>query len=487
MFVNIARSSETKEPYSFALESEINVGDIYTFDSTFVSLEKVTDILIDTVKIKYENAFVNLEKGTAWKYDNRNFQYFLNVPVNDTNIKLTFKKDRNDEVNTQMKHIKVKKGTVYIEISVPKALYGTNVCGISSSDVNTLYEKLASLLTDVGVVFGYDGSHLDFKNYKVTRIDRSFCFNAGSKEAKEEYLRIFKKLRIPYHDPGRCKAFDDYDYETGFSHGSDSSDCIMYDKSEESDIKSEPDILRLEIRCRKTKGGKSDFGLFGEVLNNNQTLVDILQQYRFDLKILPEHEFFETIKAFLAAERNLHKGEKARKLPKYLQYEDETILEFFQYINDYSEVAAYLAENTLFNVCKTITAKLGIMNLYTIIDEELNFVDNVLSRASSIKKKVAPLEEVVDESVTAKDETITKVSSIKKEDIPLEEEINLVDELVTFKVETTKTDDKPYKGVSVADLIVKIGKHQNTESVYLFVVDFLNLIKNKQPIPYKRE
>lgn len=109
MFVNIARSLETKEQLSFALESEINVGDIYTFDSTFVPLEKTTDIFIDTVKIKYENAFVNLEKGTTWKYDKKNYQYYLNIPVNDTNIKLTFKKDRNDEVNTQMKHIKVKK------------------------------------------------------------------------------------------------------------------------------------------------------------------------------------------------------------------------------------------------------------------------------------------------------------------------------------------------------------------------------------------
>ncbi len=487
LLVNARGIYGAKEPYSFALESEINVGDIYTFDSTFVPLEKTTDIFIDTVKIKYEGAFVTVGKNSPWKYDNRNFQYFLNVPVNDTNIKLTFKKDRNDEVNTQMKHIKVKKGTVYIEMSVPKVLYGTNVCGINSLDVNLLYEKLASLLTKECVEFSFDGSHLDFKNYKVTRVDRSFCFDAGGEEAKEEYLRIFKKLRIPYHDPGRCKAFDDYDYETGFSHGSDSSDCIMYDKSEESDIKSEPDILRLEIRCRKPKGGKSGFGLFGKVLNNNnQTLVDILQQYRFDLKILPEYEFFKTIKAFLAAERNMHRGEKARKLPKYLQYEDETILAFFQYINDYSEVAAYLAESTLFNVCKTITAKLGIMNLYTIIDEELNFVDNVLSRTSSIKKKVAPLEEVVDELVTVRDET-TDVSSIKKEDIPLEEDINLVDELVTFKVETTKTDDKPYKGVSIADLIVKIGKPSKTESVYLFVVDFFNLIANKQPIPYKRE
>lgn len=445
------------EPFSFALESEINVGDIYTFDSTFVPLEKTTDIFIDTVKIKHENAFVNLEKGTTWKYDKNNYQYYRNIPVNDTNIKLTFKKDRNDEVNTQMKHIKVKKGTVYIEMSVPKVLYGTNVCGISSSDVNALYEKLASLLTDAGVIFSFDGSHLDFKNYKVTRIDRSFCFDAGSKKAKDEYLQIFKKLRIPYHDPGRCENFDDYDYDTGFSHGSFSNDLIMYDKNQESKIKSGPNILRLEIRCRKPKVGKSDFGLFGEMLNNNnQTLVDILQQYRFDLKILPEREFFKTIKAFLAAERNMHRGEKARKLPKYLRYKDETILEFFQYINDYSEVAAYLAEGTLFNVCKTITDKLGIMNLYTTIDEEFSFVDNVLSRTSSIKKKGAPLEEVFDEPVIVNDKI-------------------------------TKKDDKNYKGVSIAYLIVNLGKQQKIKSGYLFVVDFFNLIENKQPIPYKRE
>jgi len=447
----------TNEPFSFALESEINVGDIYTFDSTFVPLEKTTDIFIDTVKIKYENAFVNLEKGTAWKYDKKNYQNYRNIPVNDTNIKLTFKKDRNDEVNTQMKHIKVKKGTVYIEMSVPKVLYGTNVCGISSSDVNALYEKLASLLTDAGVIFSFDGSHLDFKNYKVTRIDRSFCFDTGSKKAKDEYLQIFKKLRIPYHDPGRCENFDDYDYDTGFSHGSYSSDFIIYDKNKESKIESGPNILRVEIRCRKPKGGKSDFGLFGEVLNNNgQTLVDVLQQYRFDLKILPEQEFFKTIKDFLAKERNLHKGEKSRKLPKYLRYKDETILEFFQYINDYSEVAAYLAEGTLFNVCKTITDKLGIMNLYTTIDEELSFVDNVLSRTSSIKKKGAPLEEVFDEPVIVNDKI-------------------------------TKKDDKNYKGVSIAYLIVNLGKQQKIKSGYLFVVDFFNLIENKQPIPYKRE
>ena len=343
-------------------------------------------------------------------------------------------------------------------MSVPKILlYGTNVCGISSSDVNALYEKLASLLTDAGVILNFDDSHLDFKNYKVTRIDRSFCFDAGSKKAKDEYLRIFKKLRIPYHDPGRCENFDDYDYDTGFSHGSFSNDFIMYDKNEESKIESGPNILRLEIRCRKPKGGNSDFGLFGEVLNNNnQTLLDILKQYRLDLKILPEQEFFKTIKDFLAKERNLHIGEKARELPKYLQYKDETILEFFQYINDYSEVAAYSANSTLFNVCKTITAELGIMNLYTIIDNELSFTDNALSHVSSTEDEATPLEEVLDEHVIVNDKI-------------------------------TKKDDKNYKGVSIAYLIVNLGKQQKIKSGYLFVVDFFNLIENKQPIPYKRE
>ncbi len=453
---NMSKTSGGNKSLSFELVSEMNVDDIYTFDSEFVPFEEATDIFIDTVKIKCENAFVYTGWRSKWRYDESKYQFFFNILVNDTHIKLTFRRDRNDDIYSYPK-----KGTVYIEMSVPKVLYGTNVCGINVSDVNLLYEKLASLLTDAGVVFSFDDSHLDFKNYKVTRIDRSFCFNAGSEEAKKEYLRIFKKLRIPYHDPGRCEDFDNYDYDTGFSHGSDSSDCIMYDKNEELkeelEFNWEPVILRLEIRCRKPKGGKSDFGLFGDVLNNNnQTLVDILQQYRLDLKILPEQEFFKTIKAFLVAERNMHIGEKARKLPKYLRYKDETILEFFQYINDYSEATAYLKNSTLFNACKTITAELGIMNLYTIIDNKLSFIDNALSHYSSIEDEATPLEEVFDEHVIVNDKI-------------------------------TKKDDNPYKGVSIAYLIINLGKQQKIKSGYLFVVDFFNLIENKQPIPYKRE
>ena len=462
MFVNIARSSRTKKSLSFELVSEINVDDIYTFGSEFVPFEEATDVFIDTVKIKCENVFIYTGWRSKWRYDESKYQYFFNIPVNDTNIKLTFRKNRNDDM-----YFYFKKGTVYVEFSVSNVLYGTNVCGISSSDVNTLYEKLASLLTEAGVILNFDDSHLDFKNYKVTRIDRSFCFDAGSEKRKKEYLRIFKNLRIPYHDSGRCKNFDDYDYETGFSHGSDSSDFILYDKNEElrehkrveieADNEIKINVLRLEIRCRKPKGKKSDFGLFGEVLNNNnQTLLDILKQYRLDLKILPEQEFFKTIKDFLAKERNLHKGEKSRKLPKYLRYKDETILEFFQYINDYSEVAAYSANSTLFNACKTITAELGIMNLYTIIDNKLSFIDNALSHYSSIEDEATPLEEVFDEHVIVNDKI-------------------------------TKKDDKPYKGVSIAYLIINLGKQQKIKSGYLFVVDFFNLIENKQPIPYKRE
>lgn len=454
MFVNITRSLKTKKSLSFALESVINVGDIYTFDSVFVPLEKANDIFIDTVKIKYENAFVNLGKGTAWKYDKEKYQHYVNIPVNGTNIKLTFKKDPDDSICMQ-----TVKGTVYVEMSVPIVLYGTNVCGIKSTAVNALYEKLTSLLTDADVEFSFDGSHLNFENYKVTRIDRSFCFNAGSEEAKEEYLRIFRKLRIPYHDPGRCKDFDDYDYETGFSHGSDSSDFILYDKNEElrehkrveieDDNEMKINVLRLEIRCRKPKGKKSSdneslnekppdkniFGLFGKVIrSNNQTLLDILKQYRLDLKILPEQEFLKTIKDFLAKERNLHSDKKARRRPKYLQYTDEAILDFFQYINDYDEVTAYDKNDTMFNVCKTITSLLGVMNIYTIHDKSLSFIDDVLSHA-----------------------------------------------------ETTKTDKKPYKGISIAYLMFMIGTTQKSESVYLLVVDFFNLILNKQPVPHKRE
>lgn len=440
MIVNIARSSRTKKSLSFELVSEINVDDIYTFGSEFVPFEEATDVFIDTVKIKCENVFIYTGWRSKWRYDESKYQYFFNIPVNDTNIKLTFRKNRNDDM-----YFYLKKGTVYVEFSVSNVLYGTNVCGISSSDVNTLYEKLASLLTEAGVILNFDDSHLDFKNYKVTRIDRSFCFDASSEKRKKEYLRIFKKLRIPYHDSGRCKNFDDYDYETGFSHGSDSSDFILYDKNEElrehkrveieADNEIKINVLRLEIRCRKPKGKKSDFGLFGEVLNNNnQTLLDILKQYRLDLKILPEQEFFKTIKDFLAKERNLHSDKKAKQRPKYLQYTDEAILDFFQYINDYDEVTAYDKNDTMFNICKTITSLLGIMNIYTIHDKSLSFIDDVLSHAV-----------------------------------------------------TTKTDDKPYKGISIAYLMCMTGTMQKFDFVYLFVVDFFNLIENKQPIPYKRE
>ena len=96
------------------------------------------------------------------------------------------------------------------------------------------------------------------------------------------------------------------------------------------------------------------------------------------------------------------------------------------------------------------------MNLYTIIDNKLSFIDNALSHYSSIEDEATPLEEVFDEPVIVKDET-------------------------------TKTDDKNYKGVSIAYLIVNLGKQPKIKSGYLFVVDFFNLIENKQPIPYKRE
>ena len=63
----------------------------------------------------------------------------------------------------------------------------------------------------------------------------------------------------------------------------------------------------------------------------------------------------------------------------------------------------------------------------------------------------------------------------------------MFDEPVIVNDKITKKDDKNYKGVSIAYLIVNLGKQQKIKSGYLFVVDFFNLIENKQPIPYKRE
>ena len=59
---NMSKTSGTNKSISFELVSEINDDDIYTFDSEFVPFEEATDIFIDTVKIKYENAFIDYTK-----------------------------------------------------------------------------------------------------------------------------------------------------------------------------------------------------------------------------------------------------------------------------------------------------------------------------------------------------------------------------------------------------------------------------------------
>ena len=324
------------------------------------------EIFVDTVKASID-AYVFIGDN-GWKYIRKSSRwfYFKEVKKDGQSVRFYFYPDSNQ------KDIDPKTGTLFMEFSLPKFLYdGINISGVLISDKERLYSEVKTLLFDNDIYIDGEGLTRDYHNFDVRKIDYSISFDAGSQKEKEEFFRLFRKMHFPYHKAGMlCNK--EYDYESSFCHGSNSTDIVLYDKTEEVEKNAgqeiKDNICRLEIRCKNPIKVYNDFGLVKDLFEKgNKTLINLLKAYRFDLDILPKKEYWETICAYLEKEKAAYKADKdksKKKYPSYLSSDVDDIYKHLRYINTYGEKAASKKNYALYQKCLELTDTLKLSILY---------------------------------------------------------------------------------------------------------------------------
>lgn len=339
------------------------------------------ELFVDTVKASCECcAFI----GRGWKHntEGRRWFYFKEVKKDGQSVKLYFYPDYGQPYR------EVKDGTIYVECSWPKFLYGTNITGVRMEDKEKLFDEITEILYDNDVYIDSIDGGIDFRHFRVKKVDYSISFDAGSEKEKVELFKLIRKMYFPYHDVGMMEEEKyDYDSDSGlsFCHSSDSFDIVMYDKEKEVQAHSgdviKKYICRLEIRCKKPLKEHKDFGSIQSLFEKgNIPLVKLLNKFRFDLDILPKEEYWKTIRDYLEEKKAEYKADKdksKKKYPSYLSSNVDKIYAHLKYINKYGEEAARNKSYVLYRKCLELTNDLKISILYNKIFLRINILTKI--------------------------------------------------------------------------------------------------------------
>lgn len=340
--------------------------------------ETNNEIFVDTVKASIDAYVLIADNG--WKYSkkSRRWFYFKEVKKDGQSVRFYF------YANPDQKDTDPKTGTLFMEFSLPKFLYGNNISGVLISDKERLFSEVKALLDDNNIYIDAEGDTRDYHNFDVKKIDYSISFDAGSKKEKDEFFRLFRKMQFPYHKAGMLSK-KEYDYESSFCHGSNSTDIVLYDKTEEvrkntgEEIKD--NICRIEIRCKNPIKAYSDFGLVKDLFEKgNKRLINLLKAYRLDLDILPKKEYWKTICTHLEKKKAAYKADKdksKKKYPSYLSSDINDVYEHLRYINTYGEKAAAKKNYALYKKCLELTNELKISILYNKIGKRMNILTKI--------------------------------------------------------------------------------------------------------------
>ena len=346
------------------------------------SLAATKDVLfVDTVKASCE-CCTFIGRGWIHNMDGRRWFYFKNVIKDEQSVKLYFYPDYGQPYR------EVKDGTIYVECSWPKFLYGTNITGVRMEDKEKLFDEITEILYDNDVYIDSIDGGIDFRHFRVKKVDYSISFDAGSKEEEVELFKLIRKMYFPYHNVGIMKGKKyDYDFDSGlsFCHSSDSFDIVMYDKTKEvkkhDGDEIEENICRLEIRCKRILKEHEYSGTVQSLFEKrNIPLVNLLNKFRFDLDILPKEEYWKTIRTHLEEKKAIYKTDRNKsitKYPSYLSSKVDKIYAHLKYINKYGEEAARNKSYVLYRKCLELTNDLKISILYNKIGKRINILTKI--------------------------------------------------------------------------------------------------------------
>lgn len=406
------------------------------------------EIFIDTVKGRHPANEIIPVKG-RWKWDNkRKYHYAPGLPFLKATAKLLFKKHKDKPYD----------GNVFCEFSAPKVLYGHNVCGILNKNIEALFRKPKELLTDYSIDIDLAAIPVDFRNFDVTRIDLSFCFFPKDDDEQQEFLRLFRNMYFENLTPGKSCS-EEYDYENGFAHTSQKLDIVMYDKvlqlhNEDPGLHIEDiNLLRIEFRCKgPCKGDVYWYGNSFEytVKKANGLLAKKLERYHFDLPIVPIKEYKTIITNCYESKKAEFKDKPSEK-PLYLKSKLDTLLKKMKQINKEGCYKFHHASSTnrcYYNRCIQLATDAGIHILYTKLDHEISFIDDVCFHKDLYRVFGATADDFVADEINEKASVRNKflTPTLPREFISAVEKINITHSFIPYKRNIPRYIDNRFKG-----------------------------------------
>lgn len=373
-----------------------------------------TEVFIDTIKGRHP-ADEMIPVEVRWEWDGkRRYHYAGGLPFLNATAKLLFKHHKDKPYD----------GNVLCEFSAPKVLYDNNVCSVFYKDRNTLFHEAKELMTDYCINVDLAAIPIDFRTFDITRIDHSFCFFPKNDEEQTEFFSLFRKMYHKNLKSGKLCS-QKYDFPNAYAFTSRKLDIVLYDKAAQLNL-TDVKLLRIEFRCKEAFKGESSyscdyFDSFDNTMKNaNKWFAKKLEKYNFTLSFVPRNEYIEAVTKCYEAKKAEYKSKSGKK-PLYLLHPISSLLEKMEQINKEGCNSFHSASKTnrcWYNRCLNLANDAGVHILYTNLDHEISFFDDVCHHKDLYRVFGATADERVvkatEEKVADKSKSVDLFSAIDK-------------------------------------------------------------------------
>lgn len=324
-------------------------------------------VFIDTVWFDLPTSLVVSMKN-GWKQIREPYLFFekFTKAPNGHDIRMTFYPVSGQIMNLN----KPLNGLFRIEISAPNILYGTNICAVRKRDL----PELAEILNGFIAAETYGKLTIPHINdFKIKRVDFSFCIRCRSKDEADAYMNVFEKYYFKRLVPQTIhgKPYDPQEYPGSFYHSNESCNCVLYNKAKAYrdlfNIIIDDYTIRFERQmtaCGTKDYEKKNYGNFSSLSTINLLFKKYVETDYFQYDFVPESIYYELVNRQIENE-NIQRKTK------------EKLSTLFFDINEDGAYAVHKNNGVYFNRCRKITNELSINIVHTELDYPINFFENI--------------------------------------------------------------------------------------------------------------
>lgn len=324
-------------------------------------------VFIDTVWFDLPTSLVVSMKN-GWKQIRKPYLFFekFTKAPNGHDIRMTFYTTSGQIMNLN----KPLNGLFRIEISAPNILYGTNICAVRKRDL----PELAEILNGIIAAETYGKQSVPHINdFKIKRVDFSFCIRCRDKDEADAYLNVFEKYYFKRLVPQTIhgKPYDPNEYPGSFYHSNESTNCLLYNKAKAYRELFNIIIADYTIRFERQMNAinpkeyeRENFGNFSSLSTINLLFKKYVETDCFQYDFAPKSTYYELINEQL---KNSNMQRKTK----------EKLLSLFAEINTDGAYAVHKNNGVYFNRCRKITNELSINIVHTELDYPINFFENI--------------------------------------------------------------------------------------------------------------